>query len=223
MKKLFALFLMLVMVFAMTVSANAAPGMFLQSPSLNKTPIIIEYYNSNGECLGKLFVTSYGDRNVLDLVERENLESAYNSIVNSSTVSSLNPQISDIAANLNISPDNLAISDLFNINMENCFDHDEHGYFSVKLKADTLDHFVGLMYFEDGEWHIVEDAKIDGDCLIFTTDVPRAMAIVVDVDSSFIEVPVTGDVFSWILVSIMAASAAGIIVLVIVYRKKVKA
>jgi len=223
MKKLVATILMLVMVFAMTISASAAPGVFLQSPSFNKTPIIVEYYNSDGECMGVLYVTSYGDRNVLELVEREKLENAYDSIMNSTTASALNPQLSDIASKLNVSPNNLAISDLFHINMEDCLNHDEHGYFTIKLQAETLKHFVSLMYFEDGEWHIVEDARIEGENLVFTTDVLRAFAIVVDVDDSVIEAPETGDIYSWVLAGVMAASAIGIITLVIVYKKKSKA
>lgn len=220
MKKLFAIILMAIMVSTMVFSASAAPGSFIESPSLNKAPIIIEYYNEDGDCIGEIYVTSYGDRNVLELVERENLESAYDSIRNSTTVSVLIPDIVDVAEKLNVSPDNLAISDLFSISLDDCINHDEHGYFSIKLQPDTVENFVGLVYFENGEWHVVEDAKLDGDCVIFTTDVPRAMAIVVDVDNSIIDVPVTGQIIPWILMGVIALSAAGIVVLVISYRKR---
>lgn len=223
MKKLFAIILMAVMVFTMAFSAAAAPGAFIDSPSFNKAPIIIEYYNSDGECQGVVYVTAYGDRNVLELVERENLEKAYESIRNTTTITALVPDLVDIAEKLNVSPDNLAVSDLFNLSLKDCFNHDEHGYFSIKLQPETVKNFVGLMYFADGEWHVIEDTKIEGDCLIFTTDVPRAMAIVVDVDNSIIDVPVTGDIFSWILVGVMAAAVAGVVVTVIVYKKKSRA
>ena len=223
MKKFLAIILMVVMVCAMTLSVSAAPGGFIQSPSLNKAPILVEYYNSDGECIGVLYITSYADRNVLELSEREIIESAYESIRNTNSVSSLNSQLSDIAANLNVSAGNLAISDLFNLSMEDCPLHDDHGYFSIKLQADTLEHFVSLMYFEDGKWHIVDDAKIDGEYLTFTTDVPRALAIVVDVDDSVIDVPVTGDIIPWMLMALMAISAVGIIILVISYKKKGRA
>lgn len=223
MKKIFAVILMVVVVCAMTLSVSAAPGGFIESPSLNKAPIIVEYYNSDGDCVGILYVTSYGDRNVLELVERENLEAAYESIRNTTTVSSLNSQLSDIAANLNISADNLAVSDLFNLSMDDCIEHDEHGHFSIKLQADTLNHFVGLMYYEDGQWHVIEDAKVDGEYLTFTTDVPRALAIVVDVDDSVIDVPVTGEIIPWILISVMVVSAAGIVVVLVGYKKRSRA
>lgn len=220
MKKLFAIILMAVMVCSMAFSASAAPGSFIESPSLNKAPIIVEYYNEDGECIGKIYVTSYGDRNVLELVERENLENAYDSIRNSTTVSVFIPDIIDVAQKLNVSPDNLAISDLFNLSLEDCDNHDEHGYFSIKLQPDTVENFVGLVYFENGEWHVIEDAKVDGDCLIFTTDVPRALAIVVDVDNSIIDVPVTGQIIPWVLMGVIALSAAGIVVLLVNYRKR---
>ncbi len=220
MKKFLAIILMALMVCSMTLSASAAPGSFIESPSLNKAPIIVEYYNEDGDCIGKIYVTSYGDRNVLELVERENLENAYDSIRNSTTVSVLIPDIVDIAQNLNISPDNLAVSDLFNLSLEDCENHDEHGYFSIKLQPDTVKNFVGLVYFEDGEWHVVEDAKVEGDCLIFKTDVPRAFAIVVDVDNSVIDVPTTGQIIPWVLMGVIALSAAGIVVLVVSYRKR---
>lgn len=223
MKKLFAIVMMVVMVCAMTLSVGAAPGGFIQSPSLNTAPILVEYYNSDGECVGVLYVTSYGDRNVLELSERENIEAAYESIRNATNVSSLNSQLSGIASNMNISADNLAISDLFNLSMEDCPVHDDHGYFSIKLQSETLKSFVGLMYFENGEWNIVEDAKIDGEYLTFTTDVPRALAIVVDVDDSVIDVPVTGDIIPWILIAVMAASAVGIVVVLVSYKKKSRA
>lgn len=220
MKKLFAIILMALMICAMTVSVCAAPGGFIESPSLNKAPIIVEYYNSDGDCVGVLYVTSYGDRNVLELVERENIESAYDSIRNATTVTTLNPELSDIATNLNVSPDNLAVSDLFHISLDDCEYHDEHGYFFIKLQPETVKNFVGLMYFENGEWHIIEDAKVDGEYLTFTTDVPRALAIVVDVDNSVIDVPVTGEIMPWVLMGVIVASAVGIVVLVISYRKR---
>ncbi len=220
MKKFFAIILMAVMVCAMTLSVGAAPGGFLQSPSFNKTPIIVDFECSDPDWKGEIFITSYGDRNVLDLVEREKLEDAYNSIRDAFGISSLIPEISDIATNLGVDPDNLGISDLFHIGISDSTD----GKFKIKLDSETIKNFVGLVYFENGEWHVVGDAKIDEDgYLVFTTDLPRAFAVVVDVDDSVIDVPVTGDVMSWVLLAVMAVSATGIVVLVISYRKKSKA
>lgn len=219
MKKFFAIILMAVMVCAMTLSVGAAPGGFLQSPSFNKTPIIVDFECSDPDWKGEIFITSYGDRNVLDLVEREKLEDAYNSIRDAFGISSLIPDITDIATNLNVSPDNLGISDLFHIGISDISD----GNFKIKLDAETIKNFVGLVYYEDGQWRVVEDAVVEGEYLSFSTSLPRAFAVVVDVDNSIIDVPITGDVISWVLVSVVVASAAGIVILLLSYRKRNKA
>lgn len=219
MKKFFAIILMAVMVCAMTLSVGAAPGGFLQSPSFNKTPIIVDFECSDPDWKGEIFITSYGDRNVLDLVEREKLEDAYNSIRDAFGISSLIPDITDIATNLDVSPDNLGISDLFHIGISDITD----GNFKIKLDAETIKNFVGLVYYEDGQWRVVEDAVVEGEYLTFSTSLPRAFAVVVDVDNSIIDVPITGDVISWVLVSVVVASAAGIVILLLSYRKRNKA
>ena len=219
MKKTFAIILMFAMVCAMSLSVGAAPANFLQSPSYNKTPIIVDFECSDPNWKGDIFITSYGDRNVLDLVDREMLESAYNSIRDASNISSLIPDISGIASNLNVSPENLGISDLFHIGISDSTD----GKFKIKLDSETIKNFVGLVYYENGQWHVVDGATIEDEYLVFTTELPRAFAVVVDVDNSIIDVPVTGDVVSWILISVIAVSAAGMIVLFVSYKRKNRA
>ena len=219
MKKILATILTLVMICAMTLSVSAAPGGFLQSPSFNKTPIIVDFECSDPNWKGEIFITSYGDRTVLELIEREKLENAYDSIRDNANISTLIPDIIDIANKLNVSPENLGISDLFHIGISDSTD----GKFKITLDSETIKNFVGLVYFEDGKWHVLEDAKIEGEYLVFTTDLPRAFAIVVDVDNSIIDAPVTGDALSWILLSVMAVSATGIIILIVSYKKKNKA
>lgn len=219
MKKFFAIAIMFAMVCAMTLSVAAAPANFLQSPSFNKTPVIIDFECSDPDWKGEIYITSYGDRNVLDLIDREKLENAYNSIRDALNVSTLIPDIADIATNLGVSSDKLGISDLFHIGISDSTD----GKFKIKLDSETIKNFVGLVYFEDGAWHVVDGAFIDDNgYLVFTTELPRAFAVVVDVDESVIDVPITGDTLSWVLVTVMVASAAGIVVLVISYRKKTK-
>lgn len=217
MKKIFVLILSVVMICSLAFSAAAAPGVFLQSPSFNKNPIIIDFECSDPNWKGDIYITSFGDRNVLDLVEREKLENAYNSIKDSFGVSNLIPDIAGIAENLGVSSENLGISDLFHIGITEA----TGGEFKLKLDSETIKNFVGLVYFEDGKWHVVEGATIDKDgYLVFTTELPRAFAVVVDVDNSVVDVPITGEVVPWILMSVMAVSAAGIIVLVVSYNKK---
>ena len=218
MKKVFAIILMAVIVCTMTLSVGAAPGGFFQSPSLNNIPIIVEFECSDPNWKGEIYITSFGDRNVLELVDRELLENAYDSIKNSLGISSLIPEIAEIANKLNVSTDNLGISDLFHIGISDMTD----GKFKIKLDADTLKNFVGLVYYENGKWNVVEDAFIEDGYLVFTSGLPKAFAVVVDVDNSVIDVPVTGEIIPWLLVSVMTVSAAGIIILLISYRKRSK-
>jgi len=77
-----------------------------------------------------------------------------------------------------------------------------------------------LIYHEDGKWFIVDDATIDGDYLVFTAEVPRAYAVVVDVDNSVVDVPVTGDIVPWVLMSVMLVSAIGIVLVIVSYKKR---
>ncbi len=219
MKKLFSIMLMVVMVLTMAVSVNAAPGGFINSPSFNKTPIIVDFECSDSNWKGEIYITSFGDRNVLELIDRELLEDAYDSIRNSVSISDLIPEISDIAANLNVSPENLGISDLFHIGVSDSTD----GSFKIKLDSETLKNFVGLVYYENGKWHVVDGAKIEGDYLVFTSQLPKAYAIVVDTKSLPVDAPVTGDVIPWMLMAVMAASAAGIVIVVVSYKKKSRA
>ena len=216
MKKLFAIILMVVMICAMTVSASAAPGAFIASPSYNKAPIIIEFECSDSNWKGEIYITSFGDRNVLELIDRELLEDAYESIRNSGSISALIPEISDIAANLNVSPDNLGISDLFHIGVSDSTD----GTFKIKLDSETIKHFVGLVYYENGKWHVVEDARVEGGYLVFTSQLPKAFAVVVDTTNLPVDAPVTGDIVPWALMAVMVVSAAGIVLAVITYKKK---
>lgn len=217
MKKLFAVILTVLMLCTLTVSVSAAPGSFIESPSFNKTPNMIDFGSTDSAWSGQMYITSYGDRNTLDLAERELLEAAYDSIRNANSVSSIIPEITDVASNLNISADNLGISDLFFIGIT----ESSNGKFNIKLDADSLNDFVGLIYYENGKWYLVDDAKInENGQLEFSSELPRAYAVVVDVDNSVPDTPITGDILPWVLVAVMAACAVGIVAVIISYKKK---
>ena len=75
MKKFIVICLSLVMLFSLSVTALAANGAFIKSPSRNTAPIIIEFKsdsNEDGKCDTKLIVTPYNERNTLpeDLLAR---------------------------------------------------------------------------------------------------------------------------------------------------------
>lgn len=220
MKKILTLCLTLVMMVTMSVSAFAAPGGFVSSPSGNAAPQLISFSNVNKDCTAILKITSYADRESLTSDEKNEFENAYTSIANTSNVSSLNSELA------NISTDSLAVSDLFYMDQSNCASHDEHGAFTIEISADTLKKFVALMRYDGNKWVLVDDAKVseDGLHLIFSSKELGSFAIVVSTDSNdaITDSPQTGDSFPWIYVAAIVVSALGLVVIAVIFVKTKK-
>ncbi len=194
MKKVFAICLAVVMVFALSVTVCAAPGSFVNSPSGNKAPVIEEFENESDDCTANLDITSYGDRNSLSDADKKEMEDAYNQIKNSTDLTDMFSGLNAVVDKLDILPTDLAVSDLFHIDYTDCVKHDDHGAFKIKLSADTLKGFAGLIQYLNGEWKLIDNAKVeDGQYLIFTADELSTFAIVVDSTKSATTSPVTGD------------------------------
>ncbi len=232
MKKLFALFTALILVLSASVTAFADPGKFIYSPSRNSAPELLDYSNSDPNCVARLKVTIYADRDSLSEDERNAFEAAYNEIVNANDIADLNSDIAKVAKDKGIPTANLAVSDLFNISCEDDAGHDQHGTFTIKLKAETFKNFVGLMYFDGSEWHYVEDAVLDSDGnLTFTAKEVGPFAVVVNAGENGSNVPSvngdttgkspqTGDDFSALWIVLMVASAAGLGVVAFIFVKQ---
>lgn len=194
MKKVFSICLALVMVFALSVSVCAASDSFVNSPSNNKAPVIEECENESDDCTANLVVIPFGDRDKLSGADNKEMEDAYSQIKNSTDLTDMFDGLNSIVKDLDILPSDLKVSDLFHIDVTDCVEHDEHGAFKIKLSADTLKGFAGLIQFINGEWVLIEDAKVeDGQYLIFTADDLSTFAIVVDGTKSATTSPVTGD------------------------------
>lgn len=194
MKKVFSICLALVMVFALSVTVFAAPGSFVNSPSHNDAPVIEDFENEDPNCTADLDVIPFGDRNSLSDAEKKEMEDAYNQIKNSTDLTDMFSGLNSIVQDLNILPSDLAVSDLFHINYKDCVEHDDHGAFKIKLSADTLKGFAGLIQYLNGEWVLVEGAKVEDDrYLIFRADELSTFAIVVDSTKAETISPVTGD------------------------------
>lgn len=195
MKKLTMICLVIAMALSMTISVAAAGG-FVSSPSANQAPVLVPNENSV-----PMTVTSYADRNDLSSEACQLLEEAYAKIVGTTDVSTLNPQIAEIAAALGIDVAGLAVSDLFDLSPEA---EDYQGGSVVSLKAETLGNFVCLLHYHNGAWEIVEDAKLseDGQQLDFSVDAFSPFAIVVNTGSA----PLPMDDNTVMLVSIVTAS-----------------
>lgn len=218
MKRILALCLTLVMVFALSVPAFAGPGAFVSSPSGNSAPELYEYSNSDHNCTAVLVITAYADRHTLDDATREKLEKAYSDIANSTDLTTLNSDLAALTQKMGIDGKKLAVSDLFDISYHSCPSHSEHGSFTITIKPEVLKNFVGILHLNGDNWELIEDAKVEGELLTFVVDELSPFAIVVDTSA---EPPVTGD-FSNIgfYVAAMAISAAALLVVVLKLKKR---
>lgn len=218
MKKVLVFGLTLVLIFSMSMTAFAA-GAFVSSPSGNNAPTLLEGSNESEDCTGSLKVTSYSDRDELSEKERGYMEKAYEDISSTKDVTSLNGDLGELAGKKNIKKSNLGVSDLFNIGMTGCTDHDDHGKFTIKLSAETLENFVGLLMFDGSAWSLVSDAKIEDGNLVFTSQNLGNFAVVVNTGAN--GAPQTGDtsnIYLWIMV--FAGSALVVVLILLAINKK---
>lgn len=182
MKKVMMICLVLAVTLCLSLSVSAATGGFVSSPSGNNAPEIVRYENKSPDCTASLVVCAYADRDQLSPEARREIEEAYATIRGTQDLSTLNAQLGAIAAKLGVPVSDLAVSDLFDIScIADGENHEEHAAFEILLKAETLPNFVALLHFQDGEWEIVEDAKIvnDENYLSFEGDDFSPYAIVV--------------------------------------------
>lgn len=225
MKKVMAICLTLVMVMSLGVAALAAPGSFISSPSMNKAPILISYENESSDCTAKLILTAYADRKTLPGNLCTMMEKAYDMIVGTDDLSTLNSGVADLAKDAGVKVTALSVSDLFDLRYVNCSKHDPHGSFRIVVEPETLKNFVCLLHYYNGEWGIVDSAKVtnDGQYLEFTAKEFSPFAIVVKTDAENVTPPYTGDNSAVIICSVvMAISAAAIVVLLATSKKRTR-
>lgn len=211
MKKMAISLLALALAVCMPLTAFAA-GAFLSSPS-NTTTELVDYEFTDG-CGATLIVTPYGERDTLDEDSRKTLEEAYGQIAGDKNLGNLSDELKDLAEKLGLDVTNLAVSDLFNIGYEGCDDHTDHSY-TVKLKPEILKNFVTVMQYVDGKWIVIENAKAEGGYLTMSSKYYGPVAIVVEKGNT-----ATGDSFPWIYLVMMVVSAAGLVAVSVMYKKK---
>lgn len=221
MKKFLACFLALVMAFTFSITVFAAPGSFVQSPSRNDGPTLVEGDNESEDCTAELVVTPYKDRKELPEKALNAIEEAYKIVSKCKDLTTLSSAFSSFVAGKGLKGVNLAVSDLFDVSYYNCDNHEFHGYFRVKLSADTLKKFVGLLHYHNGEWEFVENARVleDGETLEFLIKDLSPFAIVVEKEAGTVISPGTGDV-DFTLPIIMWVCSAALIVICISLKKK---
>lgn len=200
MKKLLTIFMLSLLVFSLTFTANADD--FVQSPSANRAPTLVFGGSEEHPCEEPLIITAYGDRDQLPEDLKVMLEKVYSDIKSARNLVGLCGALKDVAAEKEIPTANLAVSELFDI-------RDVHGKiegtFDIVLKADALDNFVGLLHYNNGVYELITDAtvqEIDGELhLNFSTDGLSPFMVVVDTGAS---IPANN---SGVLVAVLAVIA----------------
>ena len=185
MKKLVMISLAIMVVLGMSISAIAATGGFIVSPSRNQAPELIEVKPSDDKCTVEVEVTAYADRDQLSADGRAAIEDAYTKIMGAANLGSLSSSIADVAANLNANVEDFAVSDLFNVSASGCESHNAHGKVSVTLGADTLANLACVIAYNNGEWSVIEGATVseDGKTVTFETDKFGPIAFVANTGS----------------------------------------
>ena len=174
MKRLVVVLAIVIAICAMSVSAVAELGGFIESPSANGAPTLVPEDSD-----ASVNVVAYRDRvDTLTEGELTSFENAYKSIVASTDVASMNSKLPRIASRLKVYADKLAISDIFFITVDGDL---EDGIASIT--SETLDKFVSLLYFNGSNWVVVDTDIKDGNIIEFTA-VPGAYAVVVSTDAT---------------------------------------
>jgi len=215
MKKVFTFCLALIMTLSFGVPMFAG---FVSSPSKNLAPELVGFVPADDDCLARLEVVPYSKRNEISTEAVSLIEKAYADIANSTDLSKLNSDLAKLAADNKISAKDLAVSDLFDLSLCGCDDHDNHLNFEVTLEAQTLENFVGLLHMKsNGEWELIKNAEVkDGNILTFSTESFSPFAIVVDAG---VDVPPTGDYsMLWIYAAVMAV--AGVLLVIVLKVSK---
>lgn len=222
MKKFFVLVTVLAVTAVLCLTTFADPGAFLSSPSGNPAPELVDFSHDDHDCPANLKITAYKNRDTLSDSALSAIESAYNQIASTEDLADIYPEFKNIADELGILSTDLVVSDLFDISYIDCDIHNLHdGKFRIKLSAETLDNFVGLLYFDGENWSLIESATVsdDGEYLEFSTELLGSFAIVVDTSDDGPDIPVTGDTFRTIMLVMMISSAVGLIVIAFTRRR----
>lgn len=225
MKKIITLVLAITMVLASGILSFAAPAGFVESPSVD-TPALDSYENESAGCTAEIIVTPFVRIDELDDAKEQENRDAYDEIVNNDD--SFANVLKNLAASKNLDVSTLAVSELFDVSYYETAGHDEHGAFTISIKTNNLDKFVGLMHRYNGEWVYVDNAKVDGNILTFTVDNLSPFAIVVDTSDDApvtdVEIPNTYAQVSAQTVICAAAIviSSAMLIAVVAKQKKVK-
>lgn len=224
MKKILAICLATIIAVCLSVGSFAAPGRFVSSPSGNPAPRLVSFEPTDDECTGQLNVISYAERDSLPADLKTLIETVYAEIAGTDDLTSLSADLSKLASDMNLDSKALAVSDLFDMNIVNCNQHEGHFNFNIVLSAETLDKFVALLHMnENGEWELVENAKVtnNGENLEFSVKSFSPFAIVVNTEGESDVPPETGDhAIIYVYAGIMLVAVLAIVVVFVVIKRR---
>ena len=181
MKKILLLVLAVALGLSLSSTVLADPGAFQNSPSTLQGPELIDANNDHHDCIARLIITSYADRHTLTDEKRVDLENVYQMLSTTDDISTVVPQLEDLAESLNVKTEDLVASELFDISLTECPYHEFHGSFDVLLKADALRNFVCLLHYYNGEWEIVEDVEVVLDTYLAFTESDFSPFVIVSI------------------------------------------
>ena len=181
MKKILLLVLAVMLGLSLSFTVLADPGAFQNSPSTLQGPELIDANNDHHDCIARLIITSYADRHTLTDEKRVDLENVYQVLSTTDDISTVVPQLEDLAESLNVKTEDLVASELFDISLTECPYHEFHGSFDVLLKADALRNFVCLLHYYNGEWEIVEDVEVVLDTYLAFTESDFSPFVIVSI------------------------------------------
>lgn len=224
MKKILAICLATIIAVCLSVGSFAAPGRFVSSPSGNPAPRLVSFEPTDDECTGQLDVISYAERDALPADLKTLIETVYAEIAGTDDLTSLSADLSKLASDMNLDSKALAVSDLFDMHIVNCNQHEGHFNFNIVLSAETLDKFVALLHMnENGEWELVENAKVtnNGENLEFSVKSFSPFAIVVNTEGESDVPPETGDhAIIYVYAGIMLVAVLAIVVVFVVIKRR---
>lgn len=214
------LILVFVLVLALGITSFAYPGSFLDSPSRNDAPVVLDVILPDG-CTSSIVITPYDERGSLTPEQLEAIEKAYQEIKDSDNVGELSEKFKKYLEENGIDPENIAISDLFNIDgigCENCGNEGAHTGFTITVEADTTNGFAGILQYVNGVWVFIDNAKVNPNGTVtFKVDNFGPVAIAVKTEAE--ETP-TGDLIPWIFISVIAVALAGLTIVAVNYKKE---
>ncbi len=226
MKKLLAVLVAVVVLMSTAVTAFAEPelGAFVQSPSNNLAPVIEGFEVESDDCEAVLAVTPYAERDDLSAEVKEELEAAYAEIRGTEDLTTLSEALAEVAEEKKIESKALAVSDLFDLQYTKCTPakhaEGQHGTFKIRLKAETLENFVGLLHYTDEGWELVETAEvIEEDILGFSCEEFSPFAIVVSTELPAVVEPEAAN-YNWLWIVLAVVAVIAFIIILAKRRKK---